>query len=314
MGELSKRIGEYGENIVEQFLVAIGWKNLQKGFDIPCLLNDKHSTTDAPRRTHGIDFLYTYKSPLISNVLNNVVISSKFKTKKYPNNPNVKFKEYFDDLAIAIECFSISEKRNEITKGFDNYSKINDIGLLFWLNNSNEEGNYSDLIGKISNAQIKDDYNIHCIFVVDNKRVMFILDAIRFLKSEFQNFDFFFYYPNTGQNISPIERENTGTYLPVEYINSSILPIKLQNKDNAKEVYFALFSIDGFEKDDFRRIMGVAKDISTNLTSKVFICFPDYNEISHSNEAKQAKQQFTDTNFSSTVFVKNYRNQFPNTI
>jgi hypothetical protein len=314
MGELSKRIGEYGENIVEQFLAAIGWKNLQKGFDIPCLLNDKHSMTDMPRQTHGIDFLYTYKSPLISNVLNNVVISSKFKTKKYPNNPNVKFKKYFDDLAIAIECFSISEKRNEITSGFDNYLKINDIGLLFWLNNSNEEGNYNDLIEKVSNAQIKDDYNIHCIFVVDNKRIMFILDVIKFLKSEFQNFDFSFYYPNTGQNISPIERENTGSYLPVEYINSSILPIKLQNKDNAKEVYFALFSIDCFEKGDFRRIMGVAKDISTNLTSKVFICFPDYDEIAHSNEARQAKQQFIDTNFSSTVFVKNYRNQFPNTI
>jgi len=314
MGELSKRIGEHGENVVEKFLTDIGWKNLQKGFDIPCLLNDKHSTTDTPRQTHGIDFLYTYKSPLMSNVLNNVVISSKFTTEKYPNNPNTKFKKYFDDLAIAIECFSISEKRNEIASGFDNYSKINDIGLLFWLNNSNEDGNYNDLIEKISNAQIKDDYNIHCIFVVDNKRVMFILDIIKFLKSEFQNFDFSFYYPNTGQNISPIERENTGAYLPVEYINASILPIKLQNKDNAKEVYFALFSIDCFEKDDFRRIMGVAKDISTNLTSKVFICFPDYDEILHSNETKQAKQQFIDTNFSSTVFVKNYRNPFINTI
>jgi len=40
MGELSKRIGEHGKNVVEQFLSAIGWKNLQKGFDIPCLLND----------------------------------------------------------------------------------------------------------------------------------------------------------------------------------------------------------------------------------------------------------------------------------
>ena len=314
MGELSKRIGEHGENVVELFLTAIGWKNVQKGFDIPCLLKDKHSITEKPRQTHGIDFLYAYKNPLISNVLNNIIISSKFKTKKYPNNPNIKFKEYFDDLAIAMECFSLSEKKNEIANGFDGYSQINDIGLLFWLNNNEEEDSYEDLIEKISNAQIKNEYNVHCIFVVDNKRVRFILDVIKFLKSEFQNFDFQFYYPNTGQNISPIERENTGTYLPVEYINSSILPIKLQNKDNAKEVYFALFSIDCFEKDDFRRIMGVAKDISTNLTSKVFICFPDYDEILHSNEAKQAKQQFTDTNFSSTVFAKNYRNKFPNSI
>jgi hypothetical protein len=315
MGELSKRIGEHGENVVAQFLSIIGWKNLQKGFDIPCLLDAKHSTKDdKSRQTHGIDFLYTYKSPLISNILNNIIISSKFTTAKYPDKPNTEFKKYFDDLAVAIECFSISEKRNEIVSGFGNYSKINDIGLLFWLSNSNEERSYDDLIEKIANAQIKEDHNVHCIFVVDNKRIMFILDVIKFLKSDFQNFDYYFYYPNTGQNISPMERENTGTYLPVEYINSSILPIKLQNKANAKEIYFAMFSIDCFEKDDFRKIMGVAKDISTNLTSKVFICFPDYDEISHVNDVTQAKQQFTDTNFSNTVLVKNYRNKFSNAI
>jgi hypothetical protein len=314
MGELSKRIGEYGEKVVENFLSAIGWNSLQKGLDIACLQNKKHKTTENPRNTHGIDFVYTYKSPLVSGVLNNIVISSKFTTDKYPNNPNTKFKGYFDDLAVAIECFAMSEKRNEIVDGFSNYSKINDIGLLFWLNNSTEKENYDDLIEKISNVQIKDDYNINTVYIVDNKRIMFVLDVIKFVKSEFQNFDFSFYYPNTGQNISPIERENTGTYLPIEYINSSILPIKLQNKDNSKKVYFALFSINSFEKDDFRRIMGIAKDISTNLASKVFICFPDYDEISHENDANQTKQQFIDTNFSNTVFVKNYRNKFPNTI
>jgi len=313
MGEWSKKIGEYGEDIVEIFLAAIGWKNLQKGVDISCTLNEKHINKNGnPRISHGIDFIYSYKSPLVSGTLNNIIISSKFKSEKYPNNPVPKFKEYYDDLAVAIECFSLSDKRNEISSGFNNYSKVNDIGLLFWLNN--DPNSNDDLIMSISSARMRDDYSVDTIYIVDNKRIMFMTDVIKFIKSEFAEFNFSFYYPNTGQNVSPIERENTGKYLPIEYINSSLIPIKLQHKDHTKEVYFMLFCIDSFDKDDLKRIIGISKDISTNIASKVYICFSDYNELQHENDVNQIKQQFQDTEFSSTVYVKNFRSQFLNKI
>lgn len=37
MGEWSKKIGEYGEDIVERFLSIIGWKDPAKGIQINCL-------------------------------------------------------------------------------------------------------------------------------------------------------------------------------------------------------------------------------------------------------------------------------------
>lgn len=311
MGEASKRIGEYGEDLVEVFLAIIGWKNLQRGVDIPCVLNEKHLNVKGnPRQSHGIDFIYSYKNPLISGILNNVLISSKFTSEKYPNNPIPKFKEYFDDLAEGIECFTLSEKRKNITQGFSNYTKVCDIGLLFWLNNNPSSDD--DLISNIANARIKDNYNINSIYIIDNRRILFLLDLIKFIRAEYANYDFSFFYPNTGQNICPIERENTGHYLPIEYINSSLIPIKIQNKDNAKEIYFSLFCIDSFEKNDFLRIMGISKDLSTNMASKVIICFPDYNKLLHANDVAEVIHQFQDSDFSSTVSVKNFRNQFPN--
>ena len=37
MGEWSKKIGEYGEDVVEKFLSIIGWNNPAKGVQIECL-------------------------------------------------------------------------------------------------------------------------------------------------------------------------------------------------------------------------------------------------------------------------------------
>lgn len=44
MGEWSKKIGEYGENVVEKFLSIIGWNNVQKGIEIKCF-DKEYSTT-----------------------------------------------------------------------------------------------------------------------------------------------------------------------------------------------------------------------------------------------------------------------------
>lgn len=41
MGEWSKKIGEYGENLVERFLSVIGWNDPVKGITIPCYMNIK---------------------------------------------------------------------------------------------------------------------------------------------------------------------------------------------------------------------------------------------------------------------------------
>ena len=65
-------------------------------------------------------------------------------------------------------------------------------------------------------------------------------------------------------------------------------------------------TIDNFETNDFMRLMGLAKDISTNLAGEVIIGFPDYNELKHQNKISQVKQGFQDAPFTKTVTVVNY--------
>lgn len=121
-------------------------------------------------------------------------------------------------------------------------------------------------------------------------------------------YNYSFYYPSTGRNINPISRNNTGTLLPVEYINSSVLPIKMVKRNNGNETCFMLATIDYFDKDTFMRLMGLAKDISTNLSGSIVIGFPDYDSLKHELIVKQATQGFNDRDFTKSISVINYTN------
>ena len=306
MGEWSKKIGEYGEKVVEIFCSEIGWNDLSNGIQFLCINSDIHLNNKGnPRETHGIDFLYSYKSQLVSNQLNNAVISVKFKTEKYPNSPTNLFKGFIEDLITTMECFEGSEIKDSIVSGF-NCSSINDVGILFWLNNQGDSND--DLISIVSSARISDSIYNKAIYLMDNKRVAFILQVMSYVKINSNKYDYFFYYPNTGQNINPLDRENLGKVLPVEYLNSSIIPIKLENRNNNKETCLFLATLDDFEEGDLIRLIGLSKDISTNLVGEVIIAFPDYKELEHKQTVSVAKQKFQSSEFTKNVRIVNYNN------
>jgi len=306
MGEWSKKVGEYGEKVVEQFFSVIGWSDLRNGESIPCINSNKHLNENGnPKETHGIDFLYSYINPLVSGQLTNVIISSKFKTAKYPNSPTKLFKDFMDDLVTTLECFDGSQFKNDIVTGFS-CSSINDVSVLFWLNNQQDSDD--DLISIVSSVRIIDTQMNNAIYIMDNKRVAFILEVMKYIKTKTDKFNYSFYYPNTGQHINPQGRKNAGAILPVEYLNSSIIPIKLENKNNPKEICLFLATLDNFEEDDLMRLIGLTKDITTDLVGDVIIAFPDYQELNHKGIVAMAKQKFQVPEFTKTVSVVNFNN------
>lgn len=299
MGENSKKIGEHGESYVEKFLNAVGWNNLKKGIELKCS-NESHVNKKGNHsRTHGIDFQYSYINPLVDGQLNNVIVSVK--NQDYPNNPSQKFREFMKELIAMLDCFDCSEEKQKVTSGF-HCNSINDIGVLFWI--EKDESSCSDLIKSVSSVRL-DEIKNNVIYVVDSKRAKFILEVMRFVKTK-NDYSYSFYYPLTGRNLNPQSRNNIGEMLPVEYLNSSIIPIKLEKKDNNKEISLLLATIDNFEADDFMRLMGLAKDISTNLVGEVIIAFPNYDQLKHNNVVNELKQRFQDAEFTKTVSVINY--------
>lgn len=305
MGEWSKKIGEYGEDVVYQILSLVGWSTASKGKDIPCVDKENHAKNGTKERIeHGIDYMYTYMSPLVSGQLVHALVSSKYSTNKYPNSPNRLVREYTSDLVSALDCFDGSKIQTDIDEKFE-YSSSNDVGVLFWLNNIAEEDD--DLIQKISSIRLDANTVKKSLYIIDNKRAGFILQLMLYIKANESNYDYDFYYPNTGLNINPIDRKNVGKILPIEYFNSPIIPIKLTN-NKSRETSLFLGILDNFESDSLIRLIGLAKDITTELTGKVIIGFHDYNRLNDEGDVSTAKQQFQDDIFTKSVKIINYTN------
>lgn len=295
MGEYSKRIGEVGENVVVDFLKLIGWENPLRNDDIDSV--DK----DFRKRTNGIDGYYHYLNPMVSGTIENILYSSKYSTDPYPASKIVEqFKDRYLELAKAIESFKKSELKQFTVSQHENIDTHFDRGVLFWLNNSGT--GEKDLISKLARIELNTGVNHDGIFLVDNKRIEFIYDSISFIKMNFEKQDLDFVYFNNGLNNDDRNPRN-GKIMPVEYINSSILPMRL-SKDS--ETTIVISTIEDFNRDDLMKYMGIAKNIGCNAQGTTVICFPNYLETEHLPMVNNVKQIFNDSSFTSQLKVANY--------
>lgn len=308
MGERSKIIGEFGERTVENFLKLIGWGETPKNIEVPCSKPQKHSRNENGNRiTHGLDFHFSYKSPLVDGILKSISISVKYTSNPYPNSPVTAFKEYFDDLTSAIECFKYSTIKHKVTEGITGYSKVEEVGILFWLSNSVDT--YDDLIGLLANINLSNDNAFDAVFLVDNKRIEFIHSAIKHSGSLYPNAEVLFYYPDTGKNIIPTEKQNCGRLLPVEYINSSVLAMRLDRKDTG-QIELLVYTIDPFSSSDLQRLIGLSQTISKSWATRVIIAFPDYNELTHGMDVRSVKSSFENKLLIDKVQITSYNTDF----
>jgi len=309
MGEWSRRIGEVGEEIVGEFLDLIGWGDSQRNLTLSCMKGQRHGNGERTRRTHGIDYLFSYESQLSNRTLDHLVISVKYSLEPYPANPNSRFKDHFLDLAKTMECFKGSEIRQSSNSQFSGIDHARDIGVLFWL--SNDTSGTDDVIQRVASVRNLDQYNYDSIYVIDNKRVSFIYDVIKYLSVNRPGSEIEFFYPRTGRNYNPINKESSGKVLPVEFINSGVLPLKLGNGDDSKT--FVVAVTDGFHRDHLKRLMGLAYEITSDFAKDTLILFPDFDRIHHENQVSEAKSSFKDKRFTENVRVSSYRTNFRNT-
>ncbi len=182
MAEVSKKRGEFGEEIVDQLLNLIGWHSNVKGIDIPCINPIEHAVSTRNRTIHGVDFIYQYDSPFFSDIKDFVLISSKF-NDVYPSNPVAKFKSHIKDLAFAKECFKKSEFKHQYTE-FGKNNKYS--GVIFWLDNGKEK-EYDDVIERLTDFKIDDDVDFESMYLVDNKRADFLYQTISYAEKFFKN-------------------------------------------------------------------------------------------------------------------------------
>lgn len=305
MGEWSKKIGEVGEKIVADLLEEIGWGDAQKNVSIGCVHGQRHGTEKSAKTTHGIDAFFSYPSRLIDRTLYHLIISVKYSSNPYPDSPSSKFKEHFYDLAKTMECFRKSTLRNNAGKQFSGIESAKNVGVLFWLT---DDRSNKDIISKVSNCRKLEVYTYETIFLVDDYKAAFLYDSIRFLRQTYPNENVEFLHPSTGKNINPASRETASKVLPVEYVNSPILPFRITSNENKKTL--VLSNADDFAVDNLKRLLGLAQTLSQEFATNTLILYPDYNPLQHDNLVQEAKAGFSNKTYTESVSVSCFRDDY----
>lgn len=304
MGEISKKRGEFGEQIVSELLKLIGWETTLSGRDIECFRPQEHSISTKERRDHGVDFVYRYDCPLYSNREVFALVSSKI-NDSYPSNPVPKFKAHIRDIAFALECFSRSNLRSKLRKPQTIISHKTS-GVIFWIDNKSD---YDDIIERLTDFRIDDDLSFDTIYLIDNKRADFLFDTIAFAKSKFKTSDVEFVHPATGYNATAKQRLSSSAILPVQYLNSSVLPLRITIDDDD---FLLLNCIDDFEEDYLRKLISLSQKLTESWVSKVYILFPTFNENLHQEKVDDVKIEFRDRRFVNKITVSSFRPDFRN--
>lgn len=296
MGELSKKIGEFGEHVVEEFLNDIGWSEPQKGIELTNLFQEIYD-----KKTYGIDFLKSYECPLVDDTVKNVLVSVKYHKDKYPDSYKSLAKSHLVELSQMLHSYAYSELKNSTEQL--NGSVEEDIGVLIWLCHKDSD---LDIKKELQNSRIDLPYDQTKIILLDNIQVDFVWSAVGFINSVFHNQEVEFYYPNTGQNINPMTKLSSGKIMPLEFVCSQILTFK--TSDTNKVITLSVVSSDPFTKSNLRRIIGLAQELTTNLSSQILLAFPDYDELEHQNDFLSIKGEFSSTDLANKVSIANYSN------
>ncbi|GAA6135943.1 hypothetical protein NBRC116188_27330 [Oceaniserpentilla sp. 4NH20-0058] len=309
MSEWSKKIGEYGEEVTEKFLEIIGWIHPEKGLDIDCSDPQKHklASSKSDRKKHGLDFLHYQTSPFFDHTLDIHCISSKYKAEKYPSSPINDFKNHLIDLATTMECFEKSNELKEIKKDLGGRArKVRISGILIWLHSNKSGREYDDLLEEVSKIQLPSDVKFkHPIYLVDNKQANFIYSCHQFMKLNYPNQKISYFYQKTGNNnTATTERFFSGCQLPVNLITSGIYIFKAEDTSIQKNS-LCFITNTPFSKDNLDKIIGLAHDISQDLSSNITIAFEDYNALYNKNDVSKALLGFSDDSFTKKITITN---------
>lgn len=295
-GEKSKSSGEYGERIVSNFYKLIGWNSVEENVTIDCV-NDKHKRKSY---THGIDGYYGYKSELLkSHTQEDILISVKHTTNKYPSNPTSKLKLYLKDLSEGMHCFPLDE--NYVSRKISGIQERKTSGVIFWISKTEEDNR--DIIKDIWNFNNTDKIDYGPIYLVDNNKLNFLFKSINYAKHNFDDYNFEYHF--TGFNhTNPAESRSYGKVLPVQLITTNILPIRAKKEG---QEFLSIFINEAFTEESLKKTMGFAKMLANSWPAKTVILYPDYNHLDFSNVTEKVKTIFNDNEFIKTVEVRSFK-------
>jgi len=297
MGEASVRSGKDGEKIAQELLRLIGWGSLSCNLDIDCSFISRHKEKNKYKKAgkHGIDILYSYDDVLYHEKQNIIIGSVKHNEDGYPSSIKNDSKEHISELSTTIDCVRVSDEVRKLI-GKSTY-KSQYKGLLFMLSSSETEKNYN-LIEKIDQDIDFGTNQFEEIYIIDNKKATFLVSCIKTAESYMRNSSIKFLYQNTGKNMDKSQLLISGDKLPIQLVNSEIIPIV---KEESGKISCMIFCANQYSKENLSRLIWLSHKLC-GLINEIRIYFPDY-DVNKEYEVNGVKQSFKDESLTTKISI-----------
>lgn len=296
-GELSKKIGEEGEELARNFLNRIGWMIAAENKDITCERPSEHERSKTRESTHGIDFIVAYDCPLVHSTRRNILISMKNSHIEKTRNQETRVRDDLRDLETAISCYKRSSLRAEINRDSE-AQVVEDSGILIKINRDKDEAE-SFLKSTSSNSRL-DLGGEHDIHFIENKRFDFVDLSMKWLFDERREGSNRIFYPSSTSNYAADVAEIEGNLVPLHHLVAG--PLTFRHIEGGKKELI-IFSSTEFSRPTFERLVGLANGCSAGWASHVTIVFWDLS-IGQKEEAMDALRAVKSKDFAQSVNIQ----------
>jgi hypothetical protein len=282
----------FNHRIAKRILELIGWSQFDENLTIELVDEDTAEVFNP-----FMDFAGDLESKLKENTGDYIMVSSihdieypktsKEEIVKFINNSNFIFDEFKRQKTIPLKKYKLT----------DYYS------ILFWLTTNNNEVSI-DFIHHAKDNFKRDLLNEEITYLlIDNNKANFLISSIVTAKNYRQEIPVKFLYPITENNQSPDKIGQRGIKLPVQYINSSIIPIA---KEDKSKISFLLFCSDPFSAESLKKLIWLTIKLTSGFGNEYILYFPDYNDTIHKNEASRIIRSFSEELLDDKIQLKKY--------
>lgn len=278
--------------ITKKILDLIGWNQFGENQSVE-VFNEHTSEEDI----HSVNFLGDFENKLKEKTGDFIMVSS-LHDFSYPNTSKTEITKYLKDVDVVFEDL---ENKNEIP--LKRFESTNYHSVLFWLTTDNND------LSRDFIHQTKDNYNRNLLndkltyYLIDNRKANFLISSVITAKNYREDVPVKFLYPITEANQSPDRIGQRGLKLPVEYINSSVIPIA---KEDKTKISFLLFCSDAFSTESLKKLIWLTIRLTSGFGNEYLLYFPDYNEDLNKNEALKIIRSFDDELLDDKIKVLKY--------
>jgi len=267
-GELSKRIGEEGEELARSFLKKIGWIISEENIDIECAYAQDHSRkSGTERKFHGMDFIVAYDCPLVPQTRMNILISMKNSSLEETSNQTSTVKNDLKELDWAMTCYKHSTLRREINQ--DSTFDIVETGFLIKINKDQDSA--ESFLKNLTEKERIETSETNEIHYIENSRFDLIDVALKHITSTRRDGSLSYFYAQNPQSYAADIAKIEGSIVPSQHLDAAPLTYRY-TEDGIKE--FIVISPFDFTVSTLERLVGLAFGCSQDWQGKITIIFP----------------------------------------